>query len=567
MCGAVPETSELKMHVTAETVAVLAMLVSVAAGAATNTSRPDGSDNLIRVYEVNKRVSQFPEKDDLSTPESAYVAINRVMAGGQEGKWREISVTRLTSRLPPADAPAAKVKPEDARTWLDAKIVEVRVFRGTLAVAITRVGFASGRFCYDSRSVELEDGRWLNAGQSIFDTIDEARLSFTRRCAERVGRPKWPPIADPDGHLGQFIDFLGSHAHEPKPFVMKALASHKIVIMGEIHHRPLYWAFNASLIADPEFARLAGTIYLELPSNDQTLVDQFLAADTLDTTPVIGMLRDMMEFGWPDQPMLDFFVAVWRANQNLPESQRLRIVLADMQRPWKDISTRQDLMKYHVDRDRYMADAILRDMSSHPDDKRNTLFIVGAGHTKLNLRYFDGTPLASAGHHLLKKLGRDQVYAFFPHTCVMTNQGRVDGRLCRGLFESAFAALENKPMAFPLDTGPFGEQFFDADPEDAVTSKYRDGYDAYLYLGPLESESFSPLIQGFYTDEFVKEIDRRYRIVSGRAWSDIYNRDPSAESFTTWLSSSWGRPRQDWRAAALGPLDVWKRTSKSDSDR
>lgn len=131
------------------------------------------------------------------------MAVNRIMAGGQEGKWREISVARLASRLPPADAPAVKVKPEDARTWLDAKIVEVRSFRGTRAVVIARVGYPSGLFRYDCRSVDPENSRWLNSGQSIFDTIDEARLSFTRRCAELVGRPKWPSIGDtalsPDG--------------------------------------------------------------------------------------------------------------------------------------------------------------------------------------------------------------------------------------------------------------------------------------------------------------------------------------------------------------------------------
>jgi hypothetical protein len=37
--------------------------------------------------------------------------------------------------------------------------------------------------------------------------------------------------------------------------------------MGEVHHRPRYWAFNASLVADPLFAERVGTIYMELPSN------------------------------------------------------------------------------------------------------------------------------------------------------------------------------------------------------------------------------------------------------------------------------------------------------------
>ena len=94
--------------------------------------------------------------------------------------------------------------------------------------------------------------------------------------------------------------------------------------------------------------------------------------------------------------------------------------------------------------------------------------------------------------------------------------GQVSGRLALGLFDTAFAAMGNKPLAFPLDHGPFGNQLFDADPERLTTDPYSKGYQAYLYLGPLEDELFSPLIPGFYTDEFVQELDRRARTDGGQ---------------------------------------------------
>jgi len=67
--------------------------------------------------------------------------------------------------------------------------------------------------------------------------------------------------------------------------------------------------------------------------------------------------------------MLDFFVGVWKANRELAPSRRLRIVLADMERPWKNIQQQSDWGKYNVDRDRYMADMVLADMQKRP--KRN----------------------------------------------------------------------------------------------------------------------------------------------------------------------------------------------------
>lgn len=36
-----------------------------------------GQDDLVRVYEVNKKVCDFPEGEDLSTPEAAYATIMR----------------------------------------------------------------------------------------------------------------------------------------------------------------------------------------------------------------------------------------------------------------------------------------------------------------------------------------------------------------------------------------------------------------------------------------------------------------------------------------------------------
>ncbi len=150
------------------------------------------------------------------------------------------------------------------------------------------------------------------------------------------------------------------------------------------------------------------------------------------------------------------------------------------------------------------------------------LFIVGYGHAMVNLTDAGGEPMKSAGWHLRQELiGETDVFAIFPHGPVITNMGRVDGRLALGLFETAFAEMGNKPMAFPLDHGPFGEQLFDADPERLTTDPFSKGYQAFLYLGPLDDEVFSPLIPEFYTDEFVKELDRRTRMMDGKGLIEV----------------------------------------------
>ncbi|KPK83437.1 MAG: hypothetical protein AMJ81_08295 [Phycisphaerae bacterium SM23_33] len=526
--------------------------VTIAAGVA---SRP--APELLRAYEVNRKVSDFPDRQDLSTPEAAYATFNRILAGGERAPWRRLSVRRLAGQFP-AGAEKREVSPKAAHEWLHADILEVRIFKGKYAAAFARIPNAA-QTIIDIRFLEKEEGRWLNSGNNVGPDLAEARTKFAGWCSQFVEKPVRPRIDDPDSHLRRFVEFLKANGQEPKALVMKALAEYTLVIMGEIHHRPRYWALNSSLVTDPDFPRHVGTIYMELPSNDQQLVEKFLASKDCDTKPVVEMLRDNLWMGWPDQAMLNFFMKVWMVNRNLAPEQKLRIVLVDMQRPWKDIHEREDWRKYNVDRDRFMADNVLRDVKQHPQERRNALFIVGVGHTMLDLKYFEGSPVTSAGWHLRQGLGAEKVYAIFPHTCVMTNWGRVDGRLCMGLFESAFAAVGNRPLAFPLARGPFGEQPFDALPDQPVSSAYRDGYSAYLYLGPLEHEIFSPLIAGFYTDEFVKELDRRHRMMFGEGLVQGCRLAAlDAESFIGWMGNSWGRPRREWRSEFLGPLNAWQ---------
>jgi len=516
---------------------------------------------LLRVYPVGKKVADFPPTQDLSTPESAYAAINRALAGDDSNAVRSISAARTRARIPLRTGTRRELPQAAVDRWLQAHVVEVRVFRGVHAAVLARFPGKAGEGRIDVRSVNLEDGQWLNVGEDIARDLDAARVRFARSCGRHAEKRARRAPENPDALLEQCVDFVKQHGRAPKRFILDAVGAHEIVIMGEVHHRPRYWNFNCALIESPEFPKLAGTIYMELPSHGQPLVDTFLSAQTLDATPVIDMLRDMMILGWPDRAMLDFFLTAWHVNQRLPAAERLRIVLVDMPRPWRDIRTRADWRKYECDRDRLMAENILRDRRA-PDrrDQRHTLFIVGMGHAMLNLKYLDRTtPMQSAGRRLRQALGADHVHAILPHVPRMTNVGRVHGRLCRGLFDATFAAVGNKPTAFSLHASPFGEQPFDAMPDRPAYGTFADGYDSYLYLGPLEDEVFSALIPGFYTDAFVQELDRRHRVMQNRGVVEVYGLPAlDARSFFAFMSRSWGQPRRTWKRG-LGPIDAWRR--------
>jgi hypothetical protein len=522
------------------------------------TGEQDQETSPIRSYTVNKKVSDFPPLRDLSTPEAAYATIMRdFMATGASGsEWSEISVGQRhgTQRQ--------QVSPERVSNCLDAQIQEVIIYRGRLAIVIAKM---RGRDTvgYDQRFLFYANGRWLNSGHDgLTSTIEKARDNFLRK-SERIYKGdlhqqkrreflKKQPVADPNSYLKPYVEFLQKQGHQPHSFMIEAFSKYQLVVMGEIHNRPTYWAFNAELVRDPAFARTVGTIYMELPSNHQENIDRFLAQDTCEKELVIQMLRDFFELGWPCKPTLDFFIAAWEVNQRLPSNKKLRIRLVDMQRPWEKIQKKEDWQTYNLDRDQFMARNVLDDIRSK-NDKRNGFFIVGMGHAMEGLYISEGMP-RPVGWYLKQELD-DQLLTVFQHAPVMTNHGETSGRLALGLIDSAFAQLDDKPIAFTLEEGPFGKLPFDGMPDADVYGTFDDGYDAYLYLIRLEDEVLSPLIKGFYCDEFMPEIDRRHRLMNNGKplFSDIDM--PTTERVIKIRATYWGQPRS-W-IQNLGPENAW----------
>jgi hypothetical protein len=523
------------------------------------TGEQDQKTSPIRSYTVNKRVSDFPPLRDLSTPEAAYATIMRdFMATGASGsEWSEISVSQMhgTER--------EQVSPERASNCLDAQIQEVIIYKERLATVVAKMR-ERDTVGYDQRFLFYANGRWLNSGQdALASTIGEARDNFLRK-SERMYKIllheqkrreflKKQPVADPNSYLKPYVEFLQKQGRRPHSFMMEAFGKYQLVVMGEIHNRPTYWSFNAELVRDPAFAKTVGTIYMELPSNHQESIDRFLVQDTCEKELVIQMLRDFFELGWPCKPTLDFFVAVWQVNQKLPSDMKLRIRLVDMQRPWEKIQKKEDWQAYNVDRDQFMAWNVLDDIRSK-NDKRNGFFIVGMMHAMEGLYIDEETQRSSAGQRLKQALG-DQLFTVFQHAPVMTDRGETSGRLALGLIDSAFAKLGDKPIAFTLEEGPFGRLPFDGMPDADVYGTFDDGYDAYLYLIPLEDEILSPLIEGFYCDEFMPEIDRRCRLMNdGKPlFSDINL--PTTERVIKMRADYWGQPRS-W-IQDLGPENAW----------
>jgi beta-lactamase regulating signal transducer with metallopeptidase domain len=133
-------------------------------------------------YEVNRSVADFPAGEDFSTPEAAYSTINR-MDWDDSSAWRKVSVARKAARMGGSGSePQRTTDPEWVKVLANARIREVLVWNMTRAAVIGELPqeLSSKKIVepFDRRSFELENGRWLNTGNSRFNSIEEAKAQF-----------------------------------------------------------------------------------------------------------------------------------------------------------------------------------------------------------------------------------------------------------------------------------------------------------------------------------------------------------------------------------------------------
>jgi RNA polymerase sigma factor (sigma-70 family) len=151
--------------------------------------RADPAAKLARKVQrraVQRLVKDFPEKKDLSTPESAQAAWNRASAHGDDEallelswvKWGPNDIENMKSyrRSHPGET---VIKAEAER---NAEIVEVATYREDCAVVISKLALPQGvgQNPYSVRSFGRIDGAWKNLGEDRKSTLEAAREPFDR---------------------------------------------------------------------------------------------------------------------------------------------------------------------------------------------------------------------------------------------------------------------------------------------------------------------------------------------------------------------------------------------------
>jgi len=154
-----------------------------------------------RVYSVNRGVTEYTPGEDLSTPEAAYATVNR-MPQDDPSAWQKVSIAALAERfVQEGRQRPTTADPEWTRVLRHARIRDVIIWRDTQAAVIAELpqGFSSRPIVasVDVRYFQREKGRWLNAGNNRFVTVEQAETDFLARfdrAPEKTDKNRYTPI-------------------------------------------------------------------------------------------------------------------------------------------------------------------------------------------------------------------------------------------------------------------------------------------------------------------------------------------------------------------------------------
>ncbi len=183
---------------------------------------------------------------------------------------------------------------------------------------------------------------------------------------------------------------------EPVAAILEQFKTHSVVALGEVHGDLNSLKLRLSLIRDPRFPGLVNDIVVEAGNaRYQDVIDRYVRGEDVPVATIREACRNTTNHNMgPDYPSFEeIFHPVRAVNLPLAPAQRIRVLLGDPPFDWSKVQTAGDL--YHDDRDRFVADLILRESLAK---KRRALIVYGHIHYLRGARQSIVSYLEGDGH-------------------------------------------------------------------------------------------------------------------------------------------------------------------------
>ena len=387
-----------------------------------------------------------------------------------------------------------------------------------------------------------------------------------------------------DARLQPYLKVLRERGEEPIHFVLEKLTTHDLIIFDDAHHTSLEaFEFYQRLIEDEAFKQKLTLIFLEVvPINKQRHLDAYLNATSDDPSLLFPAFQDHVNGrGWNLKTYFDLLRTVRVVNQRIPVEKKIRVLGVDCPTFWSEIQTRQDLEQFNkslATRDHHMYAVIVNELAEFKENRKGIL-LTNTRHAYKGLRRNDGQFFWNSAT-FFHQWHPGKAYSIRLHnstTEAVKGRASADGRetleyrsvrMAHGLWDSAFRAAGDRPVALPLQGNEFGEEpYIGADLDTMPGQKMQDVYDAVIFLAPLEKMSQCALVDSIYTAAFKQELKRRFGLMYSEAQLiEVFKKFQARnlDELFVYLEKNLGAcPVQPLpEAQSVGPIDEWKSNIK-----
>jgi len=379
---------------------------------------------------------------------------------------------------------------------------------------------------------------------------------------------------DIDERLNSYLNVLTKEGKDPIDFVLDVIQSHNLIIFDDaLHTAAEPFEFYQKLIKTLGFNDQAKYIFLEAISiNKQQHLDAYFESEPEQIELLYPAFQDDFSgLGWSYKTYFDLLHSIYITNKSLPLDKRYKVLGVASPTYWSEIETVKDVELFHKTLSSYdflMYKTILSVLDDFKNEKKG-IFLTNTRHAYKNIKNKKNKYYWNVGTYFYQGHPGKTYSIRFHNICLFLEKNdevRIKwDRIGNGIWDSAFRATGDEPMAFTLKDNVFGQEDYIGNHMLNVypNQTMYDAYDALIFLTPLEKQHKTAKVDFIYTKAFKEEIERRYRILFTEEQIKKEFEKYNVEILIKLIDKKFIYEPQKIlpQVNDLGPIDAWKNNS------
>ena len=382
----------------------------------------------------------------------------------------------------------------------------------------------------------------------------------------------WDLQMTDDPGLQPYIKVLSEQGKEPITFIIDNFQDHDLILFDDALHTAVEpFDFYQKLIKTPSFFNYVKYIFIEVfPVNKQHSIDSYFESDPENKELLYPAFQDDINgTGWSYKTYFDLLHTIYTLNKTLPEDEHLKVICVSNPTYWPEIKTVRDLELFQKSMRSYdfvMYKMIAVELDNFENGKKG-VFLTNTRHAYKGIKNRKNELYWNTGTFFHQWHPGKTYSVRFHNVQLFLQKNKTTtilwDRIGGGIWDSAFEDFGNKPIAIPLKENVFGNENYVGNHmlNVAPNQTLYDAYDALIFLGPLEKMHKTAKVDFIYTNEFKKELERRYYFLFSKEQLNKQFEEYKVTTVEELIDKTFvAEPKKTLpQIKLIGPVEAWKK--------